>query len=340
MIKRFLALFLCAIILLPLLSACGKDSDVPEGMQSVTLEGEPFIFYVPEEWTDNRDSGISSAYYSIEKSILASARYYACDEETQSAGLLAYVENIAAQNAIALNNYEKVGDIKEASLSGPDAKRYEYTYSYRGNKTTVIQYYKFHGEDVVVLSLYIATEHYTEEYSEMFEKIRSNFVLCAKGDVKNDEVVDKHTPEGMKKASDDDVQYACYVPKSWITDLSDKLTYAYYPESGKPNVTVTSFSPNEDITAEQYFKECEMEYKENFKEGYELIGEPKSRTVAERSALSYEYKVIYGGAEYKIMQTVFIYNGLAYSITYTARLDAYDAHLDDVEAILSHFRFR
>ena len=33
MIKRFLALFLCAIILLPLLSACGKDSDVPEGLR-------------------------------------------------------------------------------------------------------------------------------------------------------------------------------------------------------------------------------------------------------------------------------------------------------------------
>lgn len=340
MIKKFLALLLCVMLLLPIISSCGKDSDVPEGMQSVTLEGEPFILYVPEEWTDNRDSGISSAYYSIEKSILASARYYACSEETREAGILAYVEKIAEQNIVALSDYVIVGEIKDASLSGPDAKRYEYTYSYRGNKTTVIQYYKFHGEDVVVLSLYISTEHYTEEYAEMFEEIRSNFVLCEKGEIKNDKVVDKHTPEGMKKASDDDVQYACYVPESWITDLSDKLTYAYYPESGKPNITVTSFSPDVDMTAEQYFAECQMEYKANFNEGYELIGDSKSRTVGERHALSYEYKVTYGGGEYKIMQTVLIYNGLAYSITYTARVDSYDAHLEDVESILNNFRFR
>ena len=72
MIKKILALILCAVILLPIFVACDKDDDVPEGMQSVTLAGEPFIFYVPQDWIDNRDSGISAAYYSLEKSIFAS----------------------------------------------------------------------------------------------------------------------------------------------------------------------------------------------------------------------------------------------------------------------------
>ena len=340
--KRFLALFLCVMMLLPILAACDKNGDLPDGMQSVTLEGEPFIFYVPEEWLDNRDSGISSAYYSLDKSIMASARYYSCDAETKSAGLAAYVDAVAAQNASTLSGYALVGEIKDAALGAQAAKRYEYTYNYGGeekNKTNVIQYYTFYGDDAVVLSLYIANAHYTEEYIEIFEKIRACFELCEKK-VKNDEVIDKNTPDGMKKASDDDVQYACYVPKAWITDLSDKLTYAYCDESGKPNVTVTCFSPSsESITAEQYFTECEMEYKKNLV-GYELLGEPISRTVAERNALSYQYKALYGGSEYKIMQTVLIYNGLAYSITYTARADAYEAHINDVELILNSFRFR
>jgi hypothetical protein len=143
----------------------------------------------------------------------------------------------------------------------------------------------------------------------------------------------------MKKASDDDVQYACYVPKSWVTDLSDKLTYAYYPESGKPNITVTCFSPSKDnITPEEYFEQCEIEYKKNLV-GYDRFGET-SRKVAERNAISYQYKTVYGGSEYKIMQTVLIYNSLAYSITYTAKADAYEAHLADVELILNNFRFR
>ena len=342
MIKRFLALLLCAIMLLPMLAACDKNGDVPDGMQSVTLESEPFIFYVPEEWVDNRDSGISSAYYSLDKSIMASARYYSCDSEAQSAGLANYVNMIAEQNETTLSGYALVGEIKDASLGMQSAKRYEYTYNYGGieaNKTNVIQYYTFYGDYAVVLSIYIANAHYTEEYVEIFERIRACFELCERKAI-NDEVIDEYTPEGMKKASDDDVQYACYVPKAMVTDLSDKLTYAYWDESGMPNVTVTCFSPSDDnITAEQYFMKCEMEYKQSIS-GYERLGEPISRVVAERNALSYQYKANYGGSEYRIMQTVLIYNRLAYSITYTARADVYDSHINDVEIILNTFRFR
>lgn len=341
MIKRFLALLLCAMMLLPMLFACDENGDIPDGMQSVTLSGEPFILYVPEEWVDNRDSGISSAYYSLEKSILASARYYPCDAETQSAGLEAYVNGIDEQNASELSGYALVGKNK-TSLDLREAYKYEYTYNYgsvESNKTNVIQYYTFYGEDVIVLSLYIASAHYTDDYKSVFDNIVRCFKLAEKQKL-NDEIVDKYTPEGMKKASDDDVQYACYVPKSWVTDLSDKLTYAYVDESGRPNITVTSFSPSEDnITAEEYFLQCEMEYKKTLS-GYQKLGEPISRTVGGRNALSYQYKTVYGGAEYKIMQTVLIYNNLAYSITYTASSEAYEAHLADVELILNNFRFR
>lgn len=342
MIKRLFALILCALMLLPMLAACDNNGDAPDDMQSVTLEGEPFIFYVPNGWIDNRDSGISSAYLSLDKSILASARYYSCDEATVNAGLSAYVSNIAASNAVSLNGYAAADNaIIASSLGNANAMRYEYTYNYgalEANKTSVIQYYAFHGGDVVVLNLYIATAYYSEEYLAEFEKIRLAFVLCDKVVVNHDES-DKYTPEGMKKASDDGVQYACYVPKSWITDLNDKLTYAYVDESGKPNITVTCYAPTNEITAEQYFKECEIEYKKNIA-GYELLGAPSTRIVAGRDALSYQYKAVYGGSEYRVMQTVLIYNSLAYSITYTARADAFDAHLSDVEIILNNFRFR
>lgn len=341
MIKRAIAIFLCVIILLPTLAACDKNGDIPDGMYSVTLEGEPFILYVPEQWNDNRDSGISSAYYSFDKHIFASARYFYCDAETKEAGLSAYLESVDAQNAEILSGYKKTTDISDASINGANYKKYEYTYNHGGNSddnVTVTQYYTFYGEDTVVLSLYIGTAHISEEHSESLEKIKNNFTLCEKKIV-NSEVVDKNTPEGMKNASDKDLQYACYVPKEWVTSLSDKLTYAYYPESGKPNVTVTCVSPDNDVDAKTYFDQCEIEYKKTIA-GYELLGEPTERTVSGRKALSYEYKALYGETEYKIMQTVLIYNGLAYSITYTARADAYEAHLDDVKAILDNFRFR
>lgn len=345
MIRKILALLLCVVMFLPIFSACDSNGDIPDGMYSVTLSGEPFILYVPEEWTDNRDSGISSAYYSIDKSIIASARYSACSSEIIEAGLESYVKAIAEQNAKELSGYAADAEnaIKTATLDSKDAVKYEYTYNHGADEaanTTVTQYYVFHGEDVVMLTLYIGTKHKSEEYAEAFEKIRSCFKLCDKS-VKNDAETDENTPEGMKIASDDDVQYICYVPSSWVTDLSDKMTYAYVDKSGKPNVTVTSFSPDRDMTAEKYFVEiCEPEYKKNIL-GYERLGEePVSKSIAERDALSYEYKAVYGESEYRIMQTVFIYNDLAYSITYTARVEDYDEHLTDVEKIMSAFKFR
>ena len=341
MIKKIFALLLCAVMLLPIVSACDSNGDIPDGMYSVTLDGEPFILYVPEQWTDNRDSGISSAYYSMNNRILVSARYYPSDPEAE---LTDHVKAIAAQNAEILSGYaaDEENSIKDATLDSADAVKYEYTYDYGANdeaKTDVVQYYALHGEDIVVLSMYVADGYEEEEIFEAFKQIHDEFKLCDKADTA-DEVFDEDTPDGMKIASDEDVQYICYVPKTWVTNIDDRLTYAYYPESGNPNITVTSFSPSTTTTAEQYFIDCEIEYKKNIS-GYERVGdEPEAITVAERNALSYQYKAVYGGSEYKIMQTVLIYNDLAYSITYTARAEAFDAHLEDVKAILNAFRFR
>ena len=155
----------------------------------------------------------------------------------------------------------------------------------------------------------------------------------------NDEVVDKYTPSGMKKASDDGVQYACYVPKNWVTDLSDKMTYAYYPESGKPNVTVTSYTPDVSISLKDYFLRCEEEYKKVLPE-YERSESEQTLTVGGRTAYAYTYTTTVEGTTVKVMQTIFAYNEQIYSVTYTALADRFDAHRGDVDRILSSFTFR
>ena len=144
----------------------------------------------------------------------------------------------------------------------------------------------------------------------------------------------------MKRASFDNCEYLFYVPTTWNCDMSEKLSEAYFSESGKPNVTVTSFSPESRLTPEQYFAMCEEAYKKDIS-GYEKLS-AEARTVAGCSAMSYTYKAVYGGAqtEYMIMQTVISYDDMIYSITYTALADRFDAHLDDVSAMLDAFRFR
>jgi hypothetical protein len=92
------------------------------------------------------------------------------------------------------------------------------------------------------------------------------------------------------------------------------------------------------MTADEYFDSCEEQYKTELS-GYELISRSE-RKVYDRNAVCFTYKTVYGGKEIKIMQTVFIYNDLAYSITYTAHADRFDAHIDDVNAMLDAFVLR
>ena len=301
MLKKILSCVLLAILTLTCLTGCGEDDGVPDGMYSATIESDPFILYVPEGWTDNRDSGISSAYYSLSDAVMASARYYTPDMSGEFS-LSDYVYDFIVEFESANPSFVKLAE-EDSALGENKALRCKYSFdrtvdSSEGALTanvTVTQYYAIHGSDVVVLSLFCDTSKYGDEYIEMFEQIRSEFVFCDKKAV-NDAVTDKKTPEGMKRASFDNSEYAFYVPTSWYCDMSHKLTEAYFPESGKPNVTVTSFSPDSATTTPaQYFAMCEEAYKKDIP-GYEKIGE-ESRTVGGCSAVSYTYKAVYGSTQ-------------------------------------------
>ena len=331
MIKKLLTMTVALLACLLVFTACNNDG-VPDGMKSVTLEGEPFILYVPENWSDNRSSGISSAHSGL--NVIVSARYYtpAGEDVTLDSYVAAYLEDCE-------KTYEDFSFTrKDASLGkNTPAARIEYDFSTGAQSDTkAVQYIAMQGEDAIMLSFYCNSSSF-DSYAEDFEKIRSEFVFTAKS-VKNDSVTDKHTPAGMKIASGDDLNYVFYAPNSWITDLSDEHSYAYYPESGKPNVSVTAYTPSDLMTAEQYFEFCEEDYKKHLS-GYELIGSAQ-RAVAERDAISYTYKTVYGETELRTMQTVFVYNDLLYSITYTAHADRFEEHLDDLEKMLDSFRFR
>lgn len=342
MIKRMLAaLLLCALCLFSLAS-CKDKEEAPDGMYSVTREGEPFVLYVPGSWTDNRDSGISSAYYSLNDAVTVSARYYT--PEDASITLEEYVNLCQSEYEQTYNGFE-VKDSKKSALGEKSAIRYEFSFDRItvengkeiSTKISAIQYFALHKGDVIVLSLYCMTDKYNDEHAAMFEQIRGEFLFCDKK-LANDTYTDKKTPDGMKIASFDGCEYFFYVPASWICDRSDKLSEAYFPESASPNVTVTSHAPESAMTAEEYFEACEKIYEKDLK-GYKRIGQSETK-LSGRDAVSYTYTVTYGTAEYKIMQTVTVHDDLVYSLTYTALSDRFDAHLDDVNSMISAFRFR
>ncbi len=331
MIKRISALLL-ALVMCAAMVACSTDG-APDGMKKVTLEGEPFILYVPESWTDNCSSGVSSAYYSSMDNILVTARYFTPAEQKS---LDEHVTALSDAYAATLPLYVLVSR-EAAVLGGENAVQLVYTADANGRSYTYRQLVTLYKGDVVLLTFYCPTDLY-EAHNEEFSGVAEVFVLCDKGEVKNDCVTDKKTPAGMKIASGDNVQYRLYVPTSWICYSESGVSEAYYPTSGKPNVTVTAYTPDGEMTAEQYFAACETEYKQKIS-GYELLS-TSDRTVAERAAKCYTYRATYTEAEFTVMQTVLEYNDMIYSITYTALSDSFDTYLGDVNTMLDSFIFR
>ena len=332
--KRIIAFALVLIFCLSFAS-CSKD-DAPEGMYLVSLEGEPFKLYVPQVWKDNRSSGISGAYFSMMDKITVSARSYAPSDSSES--LDAYAVRCESEYAQTLDEFMSEG-IKSTVIGGENAKELIFTFEEGTTDFTCRQIIAKYSGEFIVLSFYCPSTRFDELNSAQFDMIVKEFRLCERTDAMGDAVTDKKTPDGMKIASSDKLQYVMYVPSSWICDAASGVSEAYVNERGRPNVTVTAYSYDDgELTPEQYFARCEAEYKKMLPE-YAFV-ESTERTVGDRDAVSYVYTAKADGASIKIMQTVYEYNALIYSFTYTALEDRFDAHLGDVEDMLDTFRFR
>lgn len=332
--KKIIALSLALLMLLFAASCSKNDSDVPEDMQSATLSGEPFILYVPVSWSVNTGSGVSGAYISPNDKIMVTARYYTPADTSMTVD--DYV-TLCAEGYKTKEDFS-IADRSPAVLGGKDAVKLTYTVTDGGRSMTCFQITTLHEGDMVSLHGYCPTDGWDARQEE-FDEITSVFVLCDKTDPQGEELTDKDTPEGMEIASADHIEYRLYVPKTWICDAESGISEAYYPESGKSNVTVTSYTPSTSISVQEHFAACEEEYRATLP-GYKRTEEPTEREVGGRTAYTYVYQTAVDGVEFRVMQTMFAYNEMIYSFTYTALAENYDLHMEDVEAMLTAFTFR
>lgn len=339
MFKKVTAILLAIIFCLCAVGCAQKDEGAPEGMKSATVSGEPFDLYVPEAWTENTASGISSAYYAVSDGLSVSARYHTpAIPMTKEAYLDLCVASLAAEYADA--EFALVENKVAATLGGKDAAKISYDFKNGETAMRVSQITAAYEGYLVSLYFYCPKAE-LEARSEVFEKIRGAFVIggFADGYDKGVTVTVKGTPEGMKLASDEGIEYRLFVPTSWVCDPTGGASEAHYPESGKPNITVTSYVPDTSMSVSDYFLRCEEEYKKELPE-YSREGEGVERQIDGRKAYSYTYTAKVEGIEIKIMQTIFVYDSSFYTITYAALSDRFDDHMADVEKILAAFKFR
>ena len=331
--KKITALFCALLLVATCLVSCGVKDDAPKGMVSAYIDGEPFMLYVPEEMTPNTDSGISCAYANVPNRMMVSARYYTPSDETT---LEQYLNFCAQGYADSLDSFELVSTTATV-LSGVNAYRMEYTAKIDDLDYTCTQTVAFNKGDIVSLNIYVPTES-VETCKGFVEMIVDEFLLCDKPEHYGDEVVDDKTPEGMKIASDNKIEYRLYVPKTWICKSDSGKSEAYYPESARSNVTMTSYSPNGEVSIADYVASCKEEYAKSLL-GYALVEETET-ILAGKSAVSIVFTSNYDGVTYKQRQVILLYGGMFYTLTYTATAENYDLHTEDVEQIISAFTFR
>ena len=325
---------ICALVLLVMpLSSCGSNDDVPNGMIAAYADGEPFKLYVPEEMTSNVQSGISGAFAYVPEKMMITARYYTPSSEMTVQEYLNYCANDYAESLGEFN----MTSMDATVLAGKNAYKMIYTAKIDKVDYTCTQIVTLHNGDMVSLNFYIPTES-VETCQSFFENTVKEFVLCDRPEHVGDEVIDKNTPDGMKIASDDGIEYRLYVPLSWICQSDSGKSEAYYPESERSNVNLTSYSPTKAMTLDEYMSLCKESYADSLSD-YALIEESEAK-MAGKDARSIVYSVKYDGVEYKIKQVCVFYSEMFYTLTYTAVADSFDLHIDDVDRMISEFTFR
>lgn len=160
------------------------------------------------------------------------------------------------------------------------------------------------------------------------------FTGCSNGNT-----ADIEAPEGMKLFSNEHVDYTAFVPLSWTIDMSTGTLSAYVSSADSSNVSITAQALSAPMSADDYWKSYEEDFKATF-DDMEYEGDvPTTTTLSDLAANKYVYTASVTGNQYKFMQTVCVKGTTVYIITYTSTPDKYDSNLEDVYKILDNFSF-
>jgi hypothetical protein len=256
------------------------------------------------------------------------------------------------QNIIELKDiFVSFGDEKVLdTVNVVDSKLNEHdaiTVGYEGTRDLVT----YQGQSVVCAKdgkVYVlnfcAMKDLYEGYLGVFDTVKKNFKFSDTPFEPKEPIntvdPDADAPEGMMLASNDDVAYRFYVPKSWVLDKNLPTSSAYVSETDRSNVNVTVYMPEVDHieSVDDYWATC----LEELKKGMDIEGEVKDTevTIDGRPGKTYEYNAKISGKTYRFAQTITSYRGMIYTITYTAAEESYDTHRDTYSDILAAFDFR
>jgi hypothetical protein len=309
----------------------------PTGFQLDSVEDEPFYLYVPNTWTSNASSGISSAYYSSSGNRILVSAFAQKDEGDTSLQL--YTAKTLETFQRSLDDFDLASELEETTLGSYAA--YTFDYKATSDKKTMRfrTYVSEYAEGFAVLT-YSAEQEVFEKFEEDFKNIVAKFSFK----VENTESVETKKPQqaqdeidGWQLASSSAYEFDFFVPKSWTVDKASEIpTATCSSENGdNSNVTMMSYVLSAPTTAKAYWEQI----KEELIYDYEVIATDENVKLGGLSAYAVEYKTGLADMMYHVKQVFCATSNMMYVFTYTSNDTYYESHLNSVDAMLTMFAF-
>lgn len=376
---RFAALVTLLLLACALLASCGSDDGAPEGFYLVSdPEADGYYFYVPDEWSNQRASGVVTAYLSD----LSTANIGVAYVTTDKTDMAAYWDTSEEELRREFTDYALAEEMPE-TLTVADRPAYLYRYdgTYAGVRYGFHQYFVLVGDDPSA-GMYVIT--YTaskdanprtgtvdyDKTNAIAAAVAQGFRLYADRPAARPDLgtKDETTPEGMKKANRfDHFGLDFYVPDAWRVDLSDGFIGAVTEDGASVGLNKISYSAavkkldeygtgvsEGGFTQSDYWKLLRAEYDDYFDEGtFTVTEEPdwedeegKAGAVTPEGGActyrSFTFTGQRGDKTYRVTLYLLWQTGKGrdlYLLTYTATPDTYDLHNADVERMLREIRF-
>ncbi len=332
--KKIVALLLLLVMVFGVVS-CGEKVEPPSGFQLASVDNAPFYLYVPNSWTSNVSSGISSAYCSTTGSVLVSAF---SQEDDEDISLELYTAKTLESFQRTLASFELVTKLESTTLGSYAAYCFDYK-AISGEKEMLFRtYISDYAEGFVVLT-YSAEKSAFETYEADFDEIVAKFTFKVENEnaPTKDNDTDGEEIDGWQLASSTKYEYSFYVPKSWTVDKTGEFptaSRALATDDGS-NVTLMSYVLTEPMTAKEYWALTENELVYD----HTVIATDENATLGGLSAFAVEYETGLVGMMYRVKQVFCATSNMVYVFTFTSNNTYYDQHLNAVNEMLNMFTF-
>lgn len=171
--KKIIALALVAVIAALTLVSCQKEeTEAPLGFVEISSDDVTYDLFVPDEWTPDLSTGVTSAYYSGQDPSNVSLIAFELD------GSVSSIEDYWAKYEPSLkavfSDLTYVGEPEEDKLDGVPAVQYTYTATMSGTAYKFIQIVAFKDNTAYIFT-YTATADKFDSHIEDVVEMLVNF---------------------------------------------------------------------------------------------------------------------------------------------------------------------